>query len=280
MSDYINYNGKFHSKDEPIFSSDNRSFHYGDGLFETIRFSNGNLMFLEEHYNRLLRGAAYLKLQLPEYFNLGFLKKQITDTTESNDISLNARVKVTLFRDGIGKYEPDTNGAHWLIKTTPLYRPDYQWNEDGLHLGVFEKSKKTCDESSNYKTTSSLLYVLAAVYKTESGFDESIIFNTKGNIADTIYSNLFAIHGNKIITPPLNEGCIDGVMRKQVLKLAKKADYKVSEEILTTDDIYNADEVFLTNAIKGIVWVNQFSGKKYGNEVSKQLLDNLNELIE
>lgn len=279
MPDFINFNGKFFSKEEPVFQSDNRSFQYGDGLFETIRYSNGNIMFLEDHFNRLQRGIKFLGLQLPDFFDIHFLKKQIIETAESNDISLNARVKVTVFRNGVGKYEPDTNDASFLIKTSPLYRPDYQWNEQGLYLGTFDKLQKPCDELSNYKTTSSLLYVLAAVHKKESGFDESIILNVKGNIADAIYANVFTVKDKKVTTPPLNEGCVDGVMRKQVLQLASKNGFKVHETSLSTNDLLEADEVFLTNAVKGITWVNRFDDKAYTNETSAFLMSELNELI-
>jgi branched-chain amino acid aminotransferase len=280
MPNLINYNGRFLDKDESIVNSTNRSFQYGDGLFETIRLSNGKVMFLKDHFERLQRGTQYFKLQLPEYFSEDFLKQQILDTAESNDISLNGRIKLTIFRNGEGKYEPLTNEANWLITASPLYRPDYQWNEEGLHLGIFDKAKKPCDEISNYKTTSSLLYVLAAVYKKESGFDESIILNTKGNIADTIYANLFLIKNEKIYTPALSEAPVDGVMRKQVLQLAKKQGYKIYEEAITGNDLTNADEIFLTNAIKGILWVRQFENQPYDHEIAKQLLNNLNELIE
>lgn len=280
MPNLINYNGNFLDKEASIINSDNRLFQYGDGLFETIRLSNGKVMFLKDHFERLQRGAKYFKLQLPEYFSEDFFNKQILDTAESNDISLNGRVKVIVFRNGEGKYEPLTNEASWLIKASPLYRPDYQWSEEGLHLGIFDKAKKPVDEISNYKTTSSLLYVLAAVYKKESGFDESVILNTKGNIADTIYANLFFAKNEKIYTPALSEAPVDGVMRKQVLQLAKKLGYKVYEDVVTHTDLNNADEVFLTNAIKGILWVKQFENKPYTNEISKQLLNSLNDLIE
>lgn len=279
MSDIINFNGKFLHANEPVIHSDNRSFQYGDGLFETIRYSNGNLMFFDDHYERLKRGIKFLGLQLPEYFDLHFLKRQIVETAESNDISLNARVKVTLFRSGAGKYEPETNAPEFLIKTTPLYRPDYQWNENGLHLGLFEKMQKPCDELSNFKTTSSLLYVLAAIHKKESGFDESIILNVKGNVADAIYANVFIVKEMKIYTPSLSEAGVDGVMRKQVLRIANKNGYKTSEKSINLRDLLEADEIFLTNAIKGIVWVNRFSGKTYSNAVSSELMNKLNELI-
>jgi branched-chain amino acid aminotransferase len=279
MPEYINYNGKILSADEPVLTSDNRSFSYGDGIFETIRLSNGKILFFDDHFARLQRGADFLRLELPEYFNKDFLQHQIFETAESNEISMNGRVKVTVFRSGKGKYEPETDSGHWVINISPLYRPDYLWNENGLNLGIFEKAQKPCDESSNYKTTSSLIYVLAAVYKKESGFDESILLNTKGNVADAIYANVFMVKDKKIYTPSLSEGSIDGVMRKQILKLAKKAGFKSFEEVITLDDLKNSDEIFLTNSVKGVIWINNFSGKIYDCNTSNKLIEHLNDYI-
>jgi len=279
MSDFINFNGKILPADEPIIKSDNRSFQYGDGIFETIRYSNGKILFLDDHFDRLTRGTEFLRIELPEYFDKTFLEQQIHNTAESNEISLNGRIKVTIFRSGKGKYEPETDIADWLINASPLYRPDYLWNENGLHLGIFNKMQKPCDPVSNFKTTSSLIYVLASVYKKESGFDESIILNTNGNVADAIYANVFIVKDDRIITPPLHDASVDGVMRKQIFRLAKKMNLKIAEETITLDDLENADEVFLTNSIKGIQWVNKFSVKEYNSNLSADLLLSLNDSI-
>jgi branched-chain amino acid aminotransferase len=139
--------------------------------------------------------------------------------------------------------------------------------------------KKSCDELSNFKTTSSLLYVLAAIHKKESGFDESIILNVKGNVADAIYANVFIVKDTKIYTPPLSEAGVDGVMRKQILRIAYKKGYRAIEKPLEVTDLQEADEIFLTNAIKGIVWVNLFGGKNYSHPIASELLNKLNELI-
>jgi branched-chain amino acid aminotransferase len=279
MPEFINYNGKIITADEPVLTVDNRSFSYGDGIFETIRLSNGNILFFEDHFNRLTRGAHFLKLKLPEYFTRDFLQQQILLTAECNEISLNGRVRITIFRSGKGKYEPESNLGHWVINISPLYRPDYQWSEKGLHLGVFNSALKPCDESSNFKTTSALIYVLAGMYKKEKGFDETIILNTRGHVADTIYANVFIVKNKKITTPSLKEGPVDGVMRRQILKLAKNVGYKVSEGIVTIEDVELSDEVFLTNSIKGIMWINRFNNKAYDNTIGFSLIEALNDLI-
>lgn len=279
MPNFINFNGNIISTDEAILKTDNRSFQYGDGLFETIRYSNGKVLFFQDHYSRILKGAAQLKLQLPAYFNEVFLEQKIIETLECNDISLNARIKVIIYRSGKGKYEPETNQSDWVITAMPLYRPDYQWHEHGFHLGLFDQSKKSCDVFANLKTTSALIYVLAAIYKKEKNFDECIILNAKGNIADTIYANFFFAKDNKIYTPSLGEGCIDGVMRKQIIRLAKQHNIKTTEQEITLYDLNDAEEIFLSNAIKGIIWVKQFDGKQYSNELSRKLAEFLNDDI-
>jgi branched-chain amino acid aminotransferase len=216
---------------------------------------------------------------LPEFFNQKFLENKIFETAEINNISLNARVKITVFRSGKGKYEPETNDAGWIIKVSPLYRPDYLWNENGLTLGIFEKAQKTCDLSSNFKTTSSLIYVLASLEKIDSSFDESIILNIKGNIADAIYTNIFSVKEKQIFTPPLSEGAVDGVMRKQIIKIIKKMNFKLSEEPLNLESLENADEVFLTNTIKGIIWVKKFRRTQFSCHISFQLFKEINHII-
>lgn len=279
MPDYINFNGKITLAEEPVLTADNRSFSYGDGIFETMRISNGKILFLEDHMDRLLRGAAFMKLQLPDYFTTDFLQQQIFHTAESNQISSNARVKVIVFRGGKGKYEPEINLAQWIISISPLYRPDYIWNEKGLSLGIFLKAQKPCDASSNFKTTSSLIYVLASIYRKESGYDESLILNVMGNVADAIYSNVFIVHHKTIITPSLQQGCIDGVMRKQIIRLARKAGYRVVETVVSVSDVKDAEEIFLTNSVKGIMWIHFFEQKVFPNTISTRLLHLLNESI-
>ncbi len=279
MPDYINYNGEILPAEQPIIASGNRSFQFGDGIFETIKISNGKILFINDHFNRLKKGVSFLQISLPEYFDISFFEQQILETIETNAITQNARIKVTVFRGGNGKYEPETNEAHWIINTSALYRPDYQWHENGLHLGLFNRIQKTCDDSSNLKTTGSLVYVMAALHKKESGFDESIILNTKENVADAVYANVFMIQGNRLITPALDEGCIDGVMRKQVLKIARYNGFKTNEGAFTPEQLASADEIFLTNSIKGIVWVKHFSGKDYPCKISSDLMEKLNEAI-
>lgn len=279
MSKFINFCGKIIEESEPVLLAHNRSFQYGDGFFETMRFANGELLFLESHFERIEKTAQLLQISLPDYFTSTYLKEQITETTESNDISQNARVKIIIYRNGKGKYLPEQNDAQWIIYASPLYRPDYQWNDEGLKVALFDTIKKTCDDLANCKTNSALVYIMAALFQQETKADECIVLNTHGNVADTIYANIFLVKDEKIFTPDLSQGCVAGIMRKQIISLSKKSGWKMIEQPVTIQDVKHADEIFLTNAIKGISWVSNFNGKSYRNEKSRVLSEYLNQYI-
>lgn len=279
MSKFINVGGKIIEELQPIISAHNRSFQYGDGFFETMRFANGQLLFLESHFERIEKTAELLKISLPDYFTSTYLKEQITKTTESNDISQNARVKIIFYRNGKGKYQPEQNDAQWIIYASPLYRPDYHCNNEGLKITLFDSIRKPCDYLANCKTNSALVYIMAALFQQETKVDECIVLNTYGNVADTIYANIFLVKDEKIVTPDLSQGCVAGIMRKQIISLGKKLGWKIIEQPLTLLDVKQADEIFLTNAIKGISWVSNFDGKLYKNEKCGVLSESLNQSI-
>jgi branched-chain amino acid aminotransferase len=120
---------------------------------------------------------------------------------------------------------------------------------------------------------------MAGIYKTENNLDECIILNTKGNIIEGISSNIFTVKENLIITPSIREGCLPGIMRQKVIELARKQGYVVQDEaIVQIQDIMAADEIFYTNAVKGIQWVVGFKQRRYFNKVSKSLIYELNKL--
>ena len=131
---------------------------------------------------------------------------------------------------------------------------------------------------SNLKTCNSLVYVLAGVYKNQHALDEVIILNQNGFICESISSNVFVVYDRKLYTPALNEGCIGGVMRQVVMRLAKENNIELIEAQVSPDILIEADEVFISNATKGIQWVMGYNNKRYFNEVAKFLSEKLNQL--
>jgi 4-amino-4-deoxychorismate lyase len=152
-------------------------------------------------------------------------------------------------------------------------------NEKGWQIDIFEDHRKTLNKLSSLKSTNSLPYILAGIYKKEKKLDECIILNELGNISEAITSNIFIVYNGVFYTPSLNKGCIGGIMRKVIIDMVKEGGREVQECPLNPNALLRADEVFLTNSINGIRWVNAYRMKRYFNKASKLLVEQLNDRI-
>ncbi len=273
---YINYNGKIYASNEQIFSINNRAFKYGDALFETIRVVNGKLCFVEDHFKRLKMGVDLLKMKSS---NISFndVKVQIEELLVKNKITEGGRVRLTVFREADGFYQPLNEKKAYVIEAKPIDSNFYALNEKGLTLGIFDEQRRSTSKLSNIKTTNSLQQILAGVYCKENNLDECIMLNKHGRIAEATSSNIFLYKNNNIYTPSLEEGCMDGVMRKQVLRIASKLKINIFEGMVNGSMLLQADELFLTNVVRGLQWVESFKEKKYTNETIKTFIEELNQ---
>lgn len=274
----INFNGTIYAATDPVFPVTERLLRYGDGLFESIRAINGKVMWAAEHYQRLYEGAKLLHLPLAETLSFEQFHDSLHYLLATNGYR-HARLRLCLYREGDGFYAPDQNMAGYFIEATPIAEDKYTLNTDGLHIGIYTEQYKTCTALSNFKTNNALIYVLAGWYKNNTQIDECLILNQKGCIAESISSNIFIIKAGKILTPAAHQGCITGIMRKKILELAATQNIPIEEGVITLDDINEADELFLTNASKGIQWVSKFGNRNYTAAVSVHLLQCLNSTI-
>ncbi len=246
----INFNGKVLPSNQPIFKSDNRAFLYGDALFETIRMFDGKLPFLDFHLQRLFEGLQFFHYKIPKKYTSKFFQKEIKKIAQGN-----ARVRITIFRSEGGLYTPKNNRPQFLITTSPLTSAQFKLNKKGLTVGIFENNKLQCSPISNLKTGNSLPYIQAALYKKEQNLDDCILVNEKNKIAEANSSNIFLWQKKKLITPSLSEGCINGTMRKIIIKIAKEEKIEIREKPLNLSELKKAKEILLTNSIQGIRWV-------------------------
>lgn len=276
---FICYNGEYLKNDKPVLNYNNRAFGYGDGLFETMHAFGTNVQFIINHYERLLNGMRILKLQKPVFFTIEYLREKITRLLNANKIFQGARIRLTVFREAEGYYTPTANSISYLIETTPLVKGNYELNKKGLIIDTYNQIKKPINSLSNYKTLNSLIFVLSGIYKLENKLDDCIILNERNNVCESISSNIFIIKRGKIYTPSLVEGCVAGIMRKNIILAAQKSGLEVFDNgSLKPDDLLLADEIFLTNAISGIRWVVAFKNKRYFNKEAGKLLKKINEM--
>ncbi|PCH68836.1 MAG: hypothetical protein COC06_08765 [Bacteroidales bacterium] len=269
-------NGKLYSKDELLFGAGNRAFRYGDSLFETIHANGTEIQFLPEHLNRLTRGMDCLGMIIPSGFREK-IKKDIIFLINKNKAFAGTRIRLSVFRKDGGLYTPTDNSISYLIETSVLENAHYVLNRKGLIIGVFDDMRKSYNLVSQYKTGNSLPFILASNYRKSMNWDDCLLLNERGNIVESISSNLFLVKDGVLMTPSIENGGVSGIMRKQIIEIAANLNITVFDDCnLNHETILSADEIFLTNAISGIQWVVAYQQRRYFNKTAKLLIEELN----
>ena len=263
--EYFIYNGKTYKEESPILSVNSRGLRYGDGLFETIKSIKGELQFIDEHLARLWKGLQVLRFNIPKHFTPEYLQDEIFALLKKNSHEKMARIRLTVFRGDGGLYDEINHKPHYLLQSWPLVDDAGEWNSNGLVLGIYTDVKKSCDMLSNLKHNNFLPYSMAAIHAKTKKWNDAVLENTEGGVCDTTIANLFLIKDGVIYTPALAQGCIAGIIRKFLINRLTAANYKIIEGRLTGDDLDAADEVFLTNSIYNLRWVQSLGEKKYTN---------------
>ncbi|MEM7105895.1 MAG: aminotransferase class IV [Bacteroidota bacterium] len=275
MIHQINLNGQLVSTDQAVFKHTNRSFRYGDGLFESIRMFEGRIPFLEFHLRRLHSGMAYLKMQIPETYNADFFLQEIKKVT--GDVQ-NSRIRLTVFREDGGLFLPPNNSPNFMVEAAKLKGKSFKLDDQGLIVGVAD-DYFTPSSFANLKTNNALPYILGKIEAEKKGLDELILFNQNGCIVEGTANNIFVVLKNVILTPALSEGCLDGVMRHFILKNKQTLGLSIREAIIPVKTILTAKEIWLTNAIQGLNWIQQIDGTTYSNTLAKSAVGKINHLI-
>jgi branched-chain amino acid aminotransferase len=274
---FINFNDEILPADSKVMSVANRAFKYGDGLFESMRLMKGQVKFADLHADRLQRGMKALKIDGYSQMDTWFLKDR-TDTLSTRNKCKHGRIRLTVYREGDGLYTPSQNKAGFCMELLPMDEPRYFLNEKGLIMDVYTELGKPLNYLSNIKSCNSLVYVLAGIFKAQNRLEDVFILNQNKFLCEAGSSNVFVWYKNHLYTPALSEGCVEGVMRQVVINLALKNNIPVTEAQINPEILYEADEVFLTNATRGIQWVMGYGVKRYFNKLSKGLMDELNKL--
>ena len=271
----IDFNGKIVDATEPVLVADNKGYRYGDGLFETMKIFRGRIMLEDLHFERLYYSLGLLGMRLPKLLTREKLVSAITVLCRKNKADQLGRVRLSFSRGNGGLLEGGDE-AVYLIEAWPLEASIHQWNVNGLQLGIYEGARKNHDVYSNIKSSSFLPYIMAARNAKENKCNDNVVLNTEGRICDTTIANIFLVKNGRLATPSLNEGCINGVMRQYLITLVAETGLNLEEKALTPDDLFEADEVFLTNSIRGIRWVGNIREIKYRNELAFSLHELVN----
>ena len=276
----INFNGIIQDSDLQLTVS-NRSFLYGDGVFETLKIVNNKILFFEDHYFRLMASMRIVRMEIPMTFTMEFLEEQILKLVEVLAIKDAARVRFTVFRNEGGFYLPNDNSISFVIQASKLENIRYKIPKIQFEVDLYKDFIVPSQLLSTLKTANKITHVTASIFAKENQLDSALLINETKNVIEAANGNLFMLMGNKLITPPISEGCLNGIMRKQIISLAKQIDsVEVLEAAISPFDLQKADELFITNVIVGIQPITKYRKKEFEVRLANQLLEKLNALIE
>jgi len=267
---YANLNGKIIAASD-VSIGDNSAFRYGVGLFETMLVRDGLIRFAQSHWGRLFTGIEHLGFEVPTLFSALQLENEVLKTVKKNHSEQLCRVRLQVFGAGGGLYDREHNRPLYLIECYHLAPETLLFNENGLVTGIAHGLAKANDAIANLKTSNALVYAIAAKMAKQQKWNDALLLNTSGNIIESTIANIFWVKDGSLHTPPLSEGCVGGVMRRHLLETVPG----IKQEPLTQQILHGCDELFLTNAIRGIRWVGQYGDRKYGNTLSQRLFTSL-----
>lgn len=269
----LSYNGQLLGADAGFISPDMRGFKFGDGCFETMKVVAGQLLLAQFHFERLLEALDRLGFILPDYYTPAWLHGQVQQLIAANGHREAARVRVTVFRGNGGVYGAIDPFPHTVVQSWALQQSG--WQEKGLHVDICREVLKAADRFSHIKSGNYLCYTLAARWAQERQLDDALVLNQWGRVADATIANVFVVHDGVVKTPAPEEGCIGGVMRRYLLAAMRATGWEVQEAQITEEILAGATEVFLTNAISGIRWVEQLGQYRYRCQLSPVLFKKL-----
>ena len=275
----VNYNGNIQENSNCTVES-NRGFLYGDAVFETIKVLDNKVLFLEDHYFRLMASMRICRMEIPMNFTMEFFEEQILKLTNSLEKSNSFRVRFSVFRNSDGFYTPISNEIEFIIVAVPSENTVYTIEKSHYEVELYKDFFIPKQLLSTLKTNNKMLQITGSIFAKENGYDNCLVLNDEKNVVEALQSNLFMKIGNVVVTPPISDGCLNGIMRKQVIEILNKMDgIEVKETSISPFDLQKADELFLTNVITGIQPITKYRKKEYTINFSNEILVKLNAKI-
>jgi branched-chain amino acid aminotransferase len=275
----INLNGELQVSEFQL-SVLNRSFLYGDGVFETLKIVNNKILFFEDHYFRLMASMRIVRMEIPARFTMEYIESQILTLTKTLKIENSARVRFTVFRNEGGFYAPIVNSVSFVIHAQAIEHLNYTIPNSNFEVDLYKDFVVEKQLLSTLKTTNKIIQVTASIFAKENDLDSCLLLNSEKSVIEATNGNLFMLSGNKLTTPPISEGCLNGIMRKQLLLLVKSIDdLEIVEEPISPFELQKADELFITNVITGIQPITKYRKKVYESQFAERILKKLNTML-
>ena len=269
----INYNGAIIEKADLPSADIARATMYGDAVFETLKMQEGKLFFIEDHYFRLMAGMRILRMPISMDFTPEFFIEQAERLAEEVAIE-NGRLRIQVVRVADGKYTPsEDQSTVWWMELEELESIEYIHAEKGLTVDLFKDHYIQPGLLSTIKSSNSLPYVLGGIYARENNLDAVLMVNDNKMLVEANASNVFVLKGDVLRTAPLEDGALRGVFRKNLWNWGKEIGLQVKEESINPFDLQKADEIWLTNTITGVQWVEKYRKNTYKGDKAKELVE-------
>jgi len=275
----INYNGSI--LDTSNFSiENNRGFLFGDAIFETIKVNGTKILFLEEHYLRLMASMRICRMEIPMNFTMEFMEEEILKLMALQTNRISNRIRFSVFRNAEGFYSPTSNDIQFIITCSELASDTYVFSSTTYEVELFKDFHVSKHLLATLKTNNKMINVVASIFAKENNFQNCLLINEDKNVVEATNGNVFMKMGNQIITPPTSDGCLNGIMRKQIIAIVNKMDtIEMIEKSISPFDLQKADELFISNIITGIQPITKYRKKEFTSEVAKEITNLLNAAI-
>ena len=226
----------------------------GWGIFTTLRISRGEAFAYERHWRRLEKDAAIIRLPMP--YAAAKVRVHLHEVIRANQVTEGcARVYLVYNSVGFWQSAEDRPVVDLIIYTSSL--PEHR---EVVRLGLRDHGRHAASALAGVKTISWLNNVWAVAEANKEGFDEVVMLNERGEVAECTSANIFAVKDGKILTPPLNSGCLEGVTRGILMEIAPDAGLPVVEQSLRPEDLYSAEEVFISSTNRNLIDVGEIAG--------------------
>ncbi len=275
----VNCNGNI-QENSAILIDANRGFLFGDSVFETIKVLDSKVLFLEDHYFRLMASMRICRMEIPMNFTMEYFESQILNLIAALSDSNSFRVRFSVYRVAEGFYLPKSREVQFIVTASSLDSELYTIGKESYEIELYKDFYVSKQLLSTLKTNNKMLQITGSIFADENGYDNCLVLNDEKNVVEALQSNLFMKTGNVVVTPPVSDGCLNGIMRKQILELLKKIEgIEVKEASISPFDLQKADELFLTNVISGIQPITKYRKKEYTAEFASDVIKRLNAKI-
>jgi branched-chain amino acid aminotransferase len=246
----------------------------GWGLFTTVRIVRGEAFAYERHWRRLEKDSVLTRLPLT--YSGAKVRLHLQEVIRANKVQ-DGCARIYLVWNTIGAWKSDESLPDVDLVITTAGLPHFP---DLVRLAVREHGRHAASALTGVKTISWLNSVWAAAEAQREGYDEVVLLNERGEVSECTATNIFAVKGDKILTPPLSSGCLEGVTRGVLMEVAPDAGTSVAEQTLRLEDLYSADEVFVTSTNRNVIGVKEIAGHTIANGQTGPLTKKLDEVFE